>query len=294
MKIFQNKYLLLILIGIILILVLMLVYLSFRGRKDKVNQNLQTTATVDIVPSPSPTESSVATNKQEILDKYAGREAQEWGDSTSGVIKDFTAQGKQIALTLDACPRSTDQSFDKRLIDYLAQNNIPATLFISGSWAEKNRENLDEIVKNPNFEIENHGMDHKPCSSKGESAFGVKGTENVSEIYDEIETSANLLEEFTGKKVKFYRSGTGYADEICVGVAEDIGEKVVNWSLAADGGATYSKDKIESLLDQIESGQIAIVHMNHPEGPNAEAIIESIPKLQSAGFDFVKLEDVIN
>ena len=147
------------------------------------------------------------------------------------------------------------------------------------------------------FEIENHGLKHKPCSVNGRSVYGIKGTESVGEVVDEIEKNAKRIEELTGRKPKYYRSGTAYYDDVCVEVAQALGCEIVNFNIIGDGGATFSKDQIKKTILGAQPGSIIILHMNQPSahgkirGETAEGIEEIIPEIIKRGYSFVRLSD---
>jgi peptidoglycan/xylan/chitin deacetylase (PgdA/CDA1 family) len=147
------------------------------------------------------------------------------------------------------------------------------------------------LSKNPLFEIENHGWNHKPCSTIGLSVYGIEGTKNVGEIYDEIEMNALKILNLTGRKPKYYRPAAAYCDEICVEIANDLGCQVVNFNARGDAGATYSKKQVKEALFNAPPSSIILMHMNHPESETAEGMIEAIPELKKRGFRFVKLSE---
>jgi peptidoglycan/xylan/chitin deacetylase (PgdA/CDA1 family) len=105
---------------------------------------------------------------------------------------------KVIALTFDACRGPRSSGYDAKLINYLKREKIPAALFISGRWIDANREIFEELAKNPLFEIENHGLNHKPCSVNGRSVYGIEGTKSVDEIFDEIEQNTIKIKTLIG------------------------------------------------------------------------------------------------
>jgi peptidoglycan/xylan/chitin deacetylase (PgdA/CDA1 family) len=196
-----------------------------------------------------------------------------------------------MALTFDACGGPKTGSYDIKLIHYLTSEKIPATLFISGKWIDVNPDIFKELAKNPLFEIENHGLKHKPCSVNGRSVYGRQGTKSVAEVFDEIEQNATKIQTLTGVKPRYYRPATAFCDEICVEIANELGYEVVNFSVLGDAGATYSKKRVKEALLNAPPSSIILMHMSHPEGETAEGLIEAIPKLKKRGFKFVRLSD---
>lgn len=229
--------------------------------------------------------------REQIISKFSGRVPHEWGEKVKGVKTRLNTDQKVLALTFDACGGPKGSGYDAKLIDFLTGEAIPATLFISGKWMDANPEIFQTLSSNPLFEIENHGLTHRPCSAIGRSVYGIKGTKSVGEIYDEIEGNALKIRNLTGRRPKYYRPGAAYSDEICVEIANALGYDVVNFSVRGDAGATYSKRQVEEALLHSASGSIILMHMNHPEGGTAKGVIAAIPELRNSGFRFVKLSE---
>ena len=57
--------------------------------------------------------------------------------------------------------------YDSSLINFLKEEKIPATLFISGRWIDANYDTFIKLSKDTLFEIENHGLRHKPSQPAG-------------------------------------------------------------------------------------------------------------------------------
>ena len=99
---------------------------------------------------------------------------------------------KVIAFTFDACG-GRHSGYNKKLIEYLRKEQIPATLFITGLWIEKNKETFAELAKDPLFEIENHGLLHRLCSTEGRTMYGVHSTRDLGDVIDEMELGARKI-----------------------------------------------------------------------------------------------------
>jgi peptidoglycan/xylan/chitin deacetylase (PgdA/CDA1 family) len=229
--------------------------------------------------------------REQIIAKFSGRVPRLWGEVVQGVKTRLNTDQKVLALTFDACGGPKGSGYDATLIDFLTREAIPATLFISGKWVDANPELLRALSRNPLFEIENHGLNHKPCSAMGRSAYGIRGTKNVGEVFGEIQSNALKIQSIAGRVTKYYRPGTAYSDEVCVEIAKALGYETVNFSVRGDAGATYSKKEIWEALLHSPPASIVLMHMNQPESQTAEGVIEAIPELRKRGSRFVKVSD---
>ena len=194
-------------------------------------------------PAPPAARARAPSAKERLVAAYKNQTPTDWGERVAGVKTQLDTSEKVIALTFDACGGPRGSRVDTALIETLRQEKIPATLFVSGSWIDANPAIFKKLAADPLFEIENHGLAHKPCSVNGNKAYGIKGTASVAELVDEIEKNGRKIEAVTGGKPKFYRPGTAYCDEVAVKVAGELGYEVVNYNILGDAGATLAEGK---------------------------------------------------
>ena len=241
--------------------------------------------------APPAARASAPSATERLIAAYKNQKPADWGERVAGVKTQLDTAEQVIALTFDACGGPRGSRHDAALIEYLRAEKIPATLFVSGSWIDANPAVFKKLAADPLFEIENHGLAHKPCSVNGNKAYGIKGTASVGELIDEIERNGRKIEAVTSGKPKFYRPGTAYCDEVAVKVAGELGYEVVNYTILGDAGATRPKEKIREAMLKAEPGAIVILHMNQPRSQTAAGLKEAIPLLRQKGYRFVKLSE---
>lgn len=231
--------------------------------------------------------------KQKVSQEFSHSQPGHWGEFVKGVDEDLVTNNKIIAFTFDACGGKNANGYDTELIDFLKKNQIPATLFVTGKWIDANYSTFTKLSKDPNFEIENHGLNHQPCSVDGESEYGIHGTKDVPDAIDEIEANAEKIEKITGRRPTFYRSATAYTDEACAKIAKQLAITVISFDvLSNDAIANIPKSIIvNSVLKNIKPGAIVIMHFNRPNWNTFEAMKEIVPSLQKLGYTFAKLQD---
>lgn len=198
---------------------------------------------------------------------------------------------KVMALTFDACS-GREGGYNKDLIDYLRAEKIPATLFVTGIWIDRNRKTFLELAKDPLFEIENHGLLHRLCSVEGRSMYGVKSTPDLEAVIDEMELGARKIAELTGRRPVFFRSATAYTDELSIKVARRLGMEAVSYDILSGDARRYSARKMSrKILREAHHGAVVIMHFNHPEWPVRGALELAVPELRKRGYHFSRLED---
>ncbi|NQX61320.1 polysaccharide deacetylase family protein [Paenibacillus qinlingensis] len=230
-----------------------------------------------------------ATVEQSLIARYASVVPTKWGERVPGVKTRLHTKDQVIALTFDACGGKEGSGYDEKLIKYLIQEQIPATLFINARWMAANPSIFRALASNPLFEIENHGTEHRPLSVTGKLAYGIAGTKNIKEVIHEMKDNADQIEKLTGKRPLFFRSGTAFYDEVAVSVAHDLGFDLAGYSVLGDAGATYNAEQVYNAISKATNGSIVLAHMNHPEKDTAEGVIKAIPQLRKLGFRFVQL-----
>lgn len=222
-----------------------------------------------------------------IMQKYSDKKPTLWAENPPGSINSIESKGQKVLyLTLDAC----GGEYDSKLIDFLSQNNIKATLFINARWIKNHTKEFYQIAQNPLFSIQNHGTNHKPLSVNGASIYGIKGTKSVAEVFAEIDENDKLITQLSGKKAHFFRSGSAFYDDVAMDIAKDMGYKIAGFNVVGDGGATYSLQKILKIGKKVESGDILIYHFNKPQSSTRQGLEILIPKWLEQGFSFGLLE----
>lgn len=238
-------------------------------------------------------DSSYIKLKKKVVTEYIHAKPGRWGEFVKGVDEDLITRQKYIAFTFDACGGERGTGFNKNLIDFLHNEKIPATLFVTGRWIDTHFTDFLSISKDTLFEIENHGLNHKPCSIDGESEYGIHGTATVGDAFDEIEANARKIEALTHHKPRYYRSATAFIDEACARMAEQLGITAISFQVLSGDAVPFTPDSVieENVIKNIKPGAIVIMHMNHPEWYTYEAMQKIVPKLRAMGYKFVQLED---
>lgn len=232
-------------------------------------------------------------SRAEAVDRYGGREPHHWGFGVPGVLRRLPATGPVVALTFDACGGPGGNGYDRKLIDFLRRREVPATLFLNARWIDANPAAFRRLAREPLFEIANHGTRHRPLSVTGRSAYGIAGTRDAGQAYDEVAGNQRKLTRLLGAPPRFFRSGTAYYDDVAARIATDLGVRPVSFSVNGDGGATLTAGEVHRTVAHAHGGALVICHMNQPGGGTAEGIAAAVPRLLATGHRFARLCDVV-
>ncbi|WP_380283759.1 polysaccharide deacetylase family protein [Kitasatospora purpeofusca] len=250
------------------------------------------TPTPTAAPSPSAAPSAALPTRAAVTARYADAAPTTWGLDVPGVLTTLPdAAAPAIALTFDACGGSGGSGYDAALVATLRAHGVPATLFLNARWIDANPGVFENLAADPLFEIANHGTVHRPLSVTGRSAYGIAGTRDPGEVYDEIAGNLAELTALLGHPPGFFRSGTAHYDDVATRIAADLGQRVAGFSTNADGGATLPAAQVQRELADAAPGGIVIAHMNRPGSGTARGVAAALPALLAAGRTFTRLSD---
>ena len=216
----------------------------------------------------------------------------QWGENTRGIVHRVnvknTTNVKTLFLTINAYSNNQEA-----LVQELIKHNTKATFFVSGYYVRRNQETAKQIAASQLFEIENLGNRNRSLSVEGRSIYNIAGTTDRDDVLKEVADGAASIVAVTGKRPKYFRSATGYTDDVAVAVVNASGTKVIGYQTVTDGGGTLSSEEIKNRILQAENGSILIISIN-PERPNIlkglQAALEEV-KAKQLPIRFEKLTD---
>ena len=189
----------------------------------------------------------------------------------------------EIALTFDAGAES--ECFEE-LIAALEKANVHSTFFITGNWAQKNRDCAAAITKH-GHEVGNHTWNHLNLT---------KQPDNV--VREEISRAEVILNELTGQSPRrLWRAPYGERDDRVLRVASILGYRSIYWTLDSLDGVEAVKtsqfliDRITQKSDPELDGAIILMHVGFKS--TADALPAIIANLQGRGFHFVTVSKLL-
>ena len=233
---------------------------------------------------------------RDVASRFAEERPVAWGMDLPGILRRASVEDRVVALTFDACggARRGRDDYDRRLIDFLESEGIPATLFLNLRWIRAHPRTAKVLAGNPLFEIGNHGAEHRPLSVSGRRAYGIRGTASAAEAVEEVEANIGPIMAMTGRRPLFFRSGTAHYDDVALRILEALGCQAAGFSVNGDEGGTLSAGAVRRRLLSVRPGDIVLCHMNRPASGTAEGIRQAVPELLRRGFRFVTLEELLS
>jgi peptidoglycan/xylan/chitin deacetylase (PgdA/CDA1 family) len=200
------------------------------------------------------------------------------------IVEHGPRDSKKVALTFDACPTGKDDEYDERVIEVLVREKVPATLFMSGRWVEKNGEKAKFLAHQPQFEIANHAFWHPHMLEKDDER-----------IVRELKNTQRIIKKATGKRPKYFRPPFGEVDERLAKLASQAGLVTIQYDIASgDPDKGLSAKRIaRAVVEDAKGGSIVVFHMNENGIRTAEALPEVIKGLREKGFELVTVGDML-
>ncbi|CAM5229499.1 Peptidoglycan/xylan/chitin deacetylase (PgdA/CDA1 family) OS=Streptomyces griseomycini OX=66895 GN=FHS37_002740 PE=4 SV=1 [Streptomyces griseomycini] len=211
-----------------------------------------------------------------------------------------TPGDKAVALTFDADmtadqgPRAAaGERFDHpRLIAALRTLEVPATVFMTGRWAEEYPDQARSIGRDPLFEVANHSYSHYAFTA------GCHGLPTVpaDRMRADVERAYTAFREVgVEDPMPYFRFPGGCYDRVALRALTPTGVTAVQWDVVGgDAFATDAEAVARQVLDGVRPGSVVVLHCTRSAAPTTERAVRTIvPELRRRGYRFVKVSELI-
>ncbi|MFI5860733.1 polysaccharide deacetylase family protein [Streptomyces sp. NPDC051546] len=207
---------------------------------------------------------------------------------------------KTVALTFDADmtsdqgPRAAGgEHFDNpQLISTLRTLKVPATVFMTGRWAEEYPDQAKSIGTDPNFEIANHSYSHHAFKSP---CYGLPTLDEAAARADVDRAFEAFHKAGAVNTVPYFRFPGGCYDDQALRAISTAKVTAVQWDVVS--GDAFAKDPdavAEQVLAGVKPGSVVVMHCTRSAAPvTEEAVRKVVPELRKRGYRFVKVSDLI-
>lgn len=205
------------------------------------------------------------------------------GDEDASVMAEPIYQGtnteQKVALAINV---DWGEDVLPEMLDVLEQENVKATFFVTGRFAEKFPELVQQIAA-AGHEIGNHGYKHPHPDQL-----------SVAQNQKDITQSEAVLEKLTGTKPTLYAPPYGEHGETCLQAAEQCGYTTILWTADTvdwEEPAPSHDTLVQRVTgDKLTSGAIILMH---PKAHTAEALPDIIHTIEAKGYQCVKVSEVL-
>ncbi|WP_405834509.1 polysaccharide deacetylase family protein [Streptomyces sp. NBC_01176] len=210
------------------------------------------------------------------------------------------ALGRTVALTFDADmtadqgPRAAGgEHFDNpRLINTLRAFKVPATVFMTGRWADQYPAEARAIGRDPLFEVANHSYSHYAFTK---DCYGLPTVSEDGMRADVEKAYAAFRRAGVPHPMPYFRFPGGCYDQRALRTLSAVGVTAVQWDVVSgDAFATDSDAVARQVLEGVKPGSVVVMHCTRSAAPATERALRTIvPELRKKGFRFVKVSDLI-
>lgn len=204
-------------------------------------------------------------------------------DRLSGEIDRGPSGKSQIAITFDA--GATAACFED-LIKTLEGARVHSTFFITGNWAQQNRDCAEAITKH-GHEIGNHTWNHLDLTKQPDDV-----------VRQEIVKAEVFLAELSHQSPRpRWRAPYGARDERVLRIATNLGYRSIYWTIDALDSvdppktAEFIIERITNKSDAQLDGAIILMHVGVQS--TADSLPAIIRNLQGRGFELVTISTLL-
>lgn len=200
-------------------------------------------------------------------------------DEPAAFVKGNTKENN-IALTFNIS-WGEEKVYD--ILKQLKENDVQATFFVSGEWAERHQDILEKI-KEGKHEL---GM------------LGYRYKSYLEQEIDQVKKDMLYAKEIFGKlgyeKITLMRAPSGQINKEIIKLAESLGLKVIHWKVDADDWENPgTKEIADTVMNETSNGDIILLHASDSVKQTAKALDQILPGLKNKGFHFVTVSELYN
>ncbi|GGM11967.1 lipoprotein [Streptomyces fumigatiscleroticus] len=207
---------------------------------------------------------------------------------------------RSVALTFDA-DMTADQGrraaagehFDNpSLIATLRRMNVPATVFMTGRWADEYPAQARSIGRDPLFEVANHSYSHHAFTGH---CYGLPTISPARMRADVERAYAAFRAAGVRDPLPYFRFPGGCYDRRALRELRTAGVTAVQWDVVSgDAFATDADAVARQVLKGVRPGSVVVLHCTRSAAPVTERALRTIvPELRHRGYRFVKVSHLI-
>lgn len=169
------------------------------------------------------------------------------------------------------------------ILKLLEKNDVQATFFVSGEWAERHPDILEKI-------------------SEGKHELGMLGyryksylDQDTEQVKKDLEKAKKIFKKLGYEDMSLIRPPSGHFNKEIIELAEDRGLKVIHWNVnPVDWKNPGSEKIIDTVMKQTKNGDIILMHASDTVTQTDDALKTILKGLKNKDFQFVSISELIN
>lgn len=193
-------------------------------------------------------------------------------------IYSVECSGKKASITFDCAWGSSDIP---AILDTLKKENVRATFFIVGQWAEKYPEML-KLISAAGHDIANHSYSHLRM-----------GVLDRDKIRSEISRCGIALEKISGRRVELFRPPYGDYSNSVISVARELGYYTIQWNVDSLDWkpGIGSQEILGRVMRKVKPGSIILFH--NDTANTAKILPLILSSLKDNGYQLIPVSEII-
>jgi len=199
-------------------------------------------------------------------------------DQQTALTKGNVNENK-LALTFNIS-WGDEKVFD--ILNILKENNVRATFFVSGEWAERHPQIIEKITEDKH-ELGMLGYRYKNYLDQ-----------EIDQVNKDIVHAKEVFRKLGFDDIKYIRPPSGHFNKEIIDLAKTQDLEVVHWSINPNDWENPGAKKIsEQVIKQAKGGEIILMHASDSVKQTAKALNTILPTLQEKKLSFVTISELI-
>lgn len=169
------------------------------------------------------------------------------------------------------------------ILDVLKEHKVRATFFVSGEWAERHPQIIEEITENKH-EIGMLGYRYKSYVDQ-----------DIDQVRKDIVHAKEVFKKLGFEEIKYIRPPSGHFNKDVIDLAKEHDLEVIHWSVNPnDWENPGTKEITNDVLKQTKGGDIILLHASDSAKQTADALQSILPDLKEKELSFATISELLS
>lgn len=175
---------------------------------------------------------------------------------------------------------------DEKVFDILKQleaDQVQATFFVSGEWAERHPDILKKITEDKH-ELGMLGYRYKSYLNQ-----------DIEQVRKDLFHAQEIFKTLGYPDIDLLRTPSGHFNKEIIALAEQLGFKVIHWNINPhDWKNPGTETIVNTIMERTANGDILLLHASDSVKQTAKALQTILPGLQNKGFEFITVSELFS
>lgn len=190
------------------------------------------------------------------------------------------ANEEAISLTFNIS-WGEEKVFD--ILKQLESDQVQATFFVSGEWAERHPDILKKITEDKH-ELGMLGYRYKSYLNQ-----------DIEQVRKDLFHAQEVFKTLGYPDIDLLRTPSGHFNKEIIALAEQLGFKVIHWNINPNDWKNPGTEIIvNTVMERTTNGDILLLHASDSVKQTAKALQTILPGLKNKGFQFTTVSELFS